>query len=324
MSSSRLPLLNILVAVVGIALLIFTVQRAGGWGAIVDGVAGVGWWFVAVVLLGAFRMACRSRAWIVCAGDSNLRFGPAFSAWLAGDAIGNLTPLGLLASEPTKILMARTHVSTVTAIASVTIENAFYTGSVLIVLLSGTWLFMQHANVPPGLEQISEIILVAVAIAGAVAIWAARARPALVSRLAPMISRLAGRADAPGEAIREVESRIYGVAQWPLGRILRVTLWEAAFHVAAVAEVWLVVRQLAPDVTLAEAFLLESAGRFVTVAFKFVPYRLGIDEAGSGAVAAVLGFAPAVGVTLALIRRLRIIVLNAVGLVPLVSARHVR
>ena len=40
--------------------------------------------------------------------------------------MGNLTPLGLLASEPTKILMVRAKISTVTSIASVTIENAFY------------------------------------------------------------------------------------------------------------------------------------------------------------------------------------------------------
>jgi hypothetical protein len=63
---------------------------------------------------------------------------------------------------------------------------------------------------------------------------------------------------------------------------------------------------------------MESAGRFVTIAFKFVPYRLGIDEAGSGAVAQVLGLGPATGVTLALVRRLRILVLNAIGLLKLV------
>ena len=94
-------------------------------------------------------------------------------------------------------------------------------------------------------------------------------------------------------------------------------LWEVAFHVAAVAEVFVVLRLLVPDITLTEAFLLESAGRFVTVAFKFVPYRLGIDEAGSGAVASVLGLPPVTGVTLALVRRIRIIVLNAIGLVLL-------
>ena len=321
MPRPRLAVLNILVAIIGVALLVFTVQRAGGWAVIVDGVASIGWWFAVVVLLGAFRMLCRTRAWMICANDPQLRFSDAFGAWLVSDAVGNLTPLGVLASEPTKILMVRTKISTVTSVASVTIENIFYTASVLVVLLSGTWLFLQHANVPPGLEHISEIIVGSVAIAAVVGIWAARARPAVLSRFAPLVSKIAGRADAPGEAIRDVESQIYAVPRWPIGRIAHVSLWEVAFHVGAVAEVFVVLRLLVPDITLTESFLLESAGRFVTVAFKFVPYRLGIDEAGSGAVASVLGLPPMTGVTLALVRRIRIIVLNAIGLLLLVRHR---
>ncbi len=314
----RIPLLNILFAIVGVVLLIVTVRRTGGWSAIVEGVAAIGWWFAVVVALGAFRMVCRTRAWMACADDRGLRFGDAFGAWMAGDARGNLTPLGLLASEPTKILMVRTRVSTVTSIASVAIENAFYTASVCAVLLAGTWLFLQRADVPGGLEQIAEIIVAAIAIAAIAGAWAIRTQPAVLSRLAPLITKLAGKADAPADAIREVEAKIYAVPRWPISRILRVSVWELAFHIGAVAEVWVVLSQLRPSVTIVDAFLLESAGRFVTVAFKFVPYRLGIDEAGSGAVAAALGLAPATGVTLALVRRLRIIVLNAIGVVRLI------
>ncbi len=314
----RLSLFNILVALIGVALLVFTVQRVGGWRAIVDGVSTIGWWFAVVVLLGALRMAVRTRAWMICAGDPQLRFGDAFSAWLVSDAMGNLTPLGLLASEPMKVLLVRAKISTVTSIASVTIENIFYTASVLVVLLSGTWLFLQLANVPQGLEQVAELIIVAVAIAALIGVWAARARPALLSKFAPLISKIAGQSHAPADAIREVEQQIYAVPQWPLSRIAHVGFWEILFHVGAVAEVWLVLRLLVPDITLGESFLLESAGRFVTVAFKFVPYRLGIDEAGCGAVANALGLPPATGVTLALVRRLRIIVLNAIGLIRLV------
>jgi len=317
-SRPRLSALNIVVAIVGLGLLVFTVRRVGGWSAIVDGIGTIGWWFAAVVLLGALRMAVRTRAWMICANDPQLRFADAFGAWLVSDAMGNLTPLGLLASEPTKILMVRTKISTVTSIASVTIENIFYTASVLIVLLSGTWLFLQKANIPQSLEQVSELIIIAVAIAAVIGVWAARTRPAVISKFAPLISKMAGKSDAPAEAIREVEQQIYAVPQWPISRIAHVFLWEVLFHVGAVAEVWLVLRLLLPDITIAEAFLLESAGRFVTVAFKFVPYRLGIDEVGSGAVASALGMDPATGVTLALVRRLRIIVLNAIGLLGLV------
>lgn len=315
---SRLSVLNIVIALVGLLLLVFTVRRVGGWPAIVEGIASIGWWFAVVVLLGAVRMACRTRAWMICASDPQLKFGDAFGAWLVSDAMGNLTPLGLLASEPTKILMVRTKISTVTSIASVTIENLFYTASVLVVLLTGTWLFLQLANIPQGLERVSELIIVLVALAAIVGIWAARTRPAVLSTFAPLIGKLMGKPDAPAEAIRDVENQVYAVPQWPLTRLAHVSAWEIAFHVAAVAEVFVVLRLLVPDITLAEAFLLESAGRFVTVAFKFVPYRLGIDEVGSGAVANALGLPPAIGVTLALVRRLRIIVLNAVGLIRLV------
>jgi hypothetical protein len=315
----RLSVLNIVIALVGLGLLVFTVQRVGGWPAIVDGIGKVGWWFAGVVALGALRMAFRTRAWMICANDPQLKFADAFGAWLVSDAMGNLTPLGLLASEPTKILMARTKISTVTSIASVTIENIFYTVSVLIVLLSGTWLFLQKANVPQGLEQVSELIIGAVAIAAIIGIWIARTRPALLSRLAPLISRIAGKSDAPADAIREVEQHIYGVPQWPLSRIARVGLWEIAFHVGAIAEVWLILWLLIPDITLSEAFLLEAAGRFVTVAFKFVPYRVGVDEFGSEQVASALGLPTGAGATVALVRKLRIIVLNAIGLVRLVK-----
>lgn len=352
----RSKLSHIIVALIGVALLIFTVQRVGGWPAIVSGITSVGWWFILVVALGAARMACRARAWVVCANQIGVRNRPAsareasygevapkrpdgreggepeagrlsfthaFGAILAGDAAGNLTPLGVLASEPTKILLSRSRISTVTSIASVAIENAFYIASVGVVLLAGTWLFLQRADVPAGLERISEAILVAVGLIAFASIWAARTRPAVLSRLAPMVTRLAGRSDAPADALREVESHIYGVLQWPPTRILHVATWQALFHLLAVAEVWMVLRLLTGGdrITLVDAFLLESAGRFVTIAFKFVPYRLGIDEMGSGAVAQVLGLPAATGVTVALVRRLRILVINAFGVLKLVNVR---
>lgn len=341
---SRFAVLNLLAAAIGAALLVFTVRRVG-WSNVVGGVSSVGWWFLLVVVLGASRMAFRARAWMVCAnsgaglrapvdstglageaslvqgrpGSGELSFGHAFGAILAADAMGNLTPLGLLASEPTKILMTRSEITTVNSVASVAIENAFYIASVASVLLTGTWFFFQRAEVPPGLQLVAQIVVVSIVVIGVVAVWAARSQPAILSRLAPLVSRLASKSAVPADAVREVESRIYGVLQWPIGRIGHVLWWEAAFHVAAVAEVWLVLRLLpgGERTTLVDAFLMESAGRFVMIAFKFVPYRLGIDEAGSGAVAQVLGLNPVTGVTLALVRRLRIIFLNIFGLIRL-------
>jgi hypothetical protein len=59
--------------------------------------------------------------------------------------------------------------------------------------------------------------------------------------------------------------------------------------------------------------------RLINVAFKFVPLRLGVDEAGSGLLAQILGYGSAVGVTLALVRKVRMLVWTGVGVIFLAS-----
>jgi hypothetical protein len=136
-------------------------------------------------------------------------------------------------------------------------------------------------------------------------------------------ARWSGRGRTAPDRLREIEVHFYAVLTWPWPRILHVLMWEAAFHVAAVAEVFLILRLLPAgrDATLLQAFVLETAGRLIVVAFKFIPYRLGVDEAGSAMVARALALDPTLGVALALVRRLRILCWNALGLALLAVRR---
>ena len=61
------------------------------------------------------------------------------------------------------------------------------------------------------------------------------------------------------------------------------------------------------------AFILETANRLTNVVFKFVPMRLGVDEAGSALLTTVLGYTSATGATLALVRKVRMLVWTAAG-----------
>jgi len=314
---SRLTITSLAIAAAGLALLVISVRQAG-WDSIVASFRSLGPWLLAVVLLGAVRMAVRARAWTLCsraAHETGIPFRAAFVAVLAGDALGNLTPLGLLASEPAKVVMGRRHVSTTASLSSVAVENGFYTVSVAAMLLGGVWLMLHRADVPAMLERLGEGIVVAALVAGGLALWMFRARPAVLSRLSGIAGRLRG-TPTSGEALTALERSIYDVVRWPVSRLARVATWEALFHVAAVAEVWLILRMIpgGQGTTLTEAFLMETTGRFITVAFKFIPYRLGIDEMGSGSVSQLLGLGAPAGVTLALVRRVRILLLNAIGI----------
>lgn len=321
--SFRSPVVALILAL-GVVLLVISIRQAGT-DSIVASFRSVGAWLLAVLALGAARMAFRARAWSICSRvdeQSGIPFGAAFAATLAADALGNLTPLGLLASEPTKVIMGRRHVPTAASLSSVAVENGFYTVSVIAMLLGGVWVLLQRADVPAAIERIGEAIVAASLVAGLAGLWVFRTRPAVLSRVEGLVARVRRR-PARTDALTALETSIYDVAHWPARRSLHVAAWEVLFHAAAVAEVWFILRTMpgGSQTTLVDAFLMETTGRFITVAFKFVPYRLGIDEVGSGSVSQLLGLGTSAGVTLALVRRLRILLLNALGIALLARER---
>src|SRR5688572_9821634 len=87
-------------AVAGAALFAFAIRNVG-WADVAAGVRRVGWGLVPILGLAGVRFAIRAEAWRRCmAPDARIPLRQAWTAYLAGDAIGNITPLGLVASEP--------------------------------------------------------------------------------------------------------------------------------------------------------------------------------------------------------------------------------
>ena len=56
----------------------------------------------------------------------------------------------------------------------------------------------------------------------------------------------------------------------------------------------------------------------ITVAFKFVPFQLGVGEAGTGLVTQLLGLGAAPGVTVSIVRKARMAIWSLVGTALLV------
>ena len=71
------------------------------------------------------------------------------------------------------------------------------------------------------------------------------------------------------------------------------------------------------------ALALETVSRAVTIVFKMLPVRLGVDEAGAAVLADRLGLGSGVGISLALVRRMRLLCWTAVGIM-LVVVRSIR
>ena len=322
---------GVLAAVVGLGLLVYFVRRAGA-GAVADGIVRLGWAFLAVVALGGARFLVRAAAWMRCMdGRHRLRLRDTFQAVIAGDAVGNLTPLSLLAGEPAKALMLR-HLEPVgRTLPALVVENLFYTLTVAIVITSGLAVLPLVLQAPGPRWLAGAVLLTTLAALVVAAHWVVRSRVRTASRALDWLAR---RGIAPAwttrtaARVRGVEDDLHAAYPHEWSRLLPVAALELAFHVLAITEIFLVLSLISGrPPTLLEAFLFESTNRVVGAAFKFVPLRIGVDEAGTGLLAGLLAFGTATGVTLALIRKGRMLVWTTLGIAALMgrglSFRHV-
>ncbi|BCS31887.1 hypothetical protein TBR22_A10900 [Luteitalea sp. TBR-22] len=307
-------------AALGGVLLFGYTLRQTGLDTIASGFARVGWAFVGIVALGGLRFAVRAWAWVLCTDPPHrLRLRDTFPALVGGDALGNLTPLGLVVSEPTKAAYVRDRVSLMNALSGIAVENLFYILTVAAMIGGGTLALLFEFVVPPALRVMSLIALVGMAafLLVTLALASGRWRP-LSWALDVMARHHLGPAAllARTAKLRTLEEQVYTFARRHPSRPVPVLLLEASYHVLGVAETWLTIAMLLPagtPATVLGAFLLESINRFVNVAFKFVPMRLGVDEAGSGLLTQVLYGSSALGVTLAVVRKARMLVWTGVG-----------
>jgi hypothetical protein len=114
---------------------------------------------------------------------------------------------------------------------------------------------------------------------------------------------------------------VFGFAFRHPERVRAIVVLEIAYQVFAVAEVYCTLLLVSPsDATLASAIVLEAVSRAITMVFKILPMRVGIDEAGSSLFAGQLDLGTATGLTLALVRKLRLLFWSAIGLALLVRS----
>jgi hypothetical protein len=121
--------------------------------------------------------------------------------------------------------------------------------------------------------------------------------------------------------VRLFENLIYGFYRRYPRRFLPICLAEAGFHILGVFEVWFILTRIVePAISqLLNAFLLESVSRLITIVFKLVPFLIGVDEAGAQFVGETVALGAGIGVTLAIIRKGRILFWTAIGLILIVK-----
>jgi hypothetical protein len=304
--TTRRYVLAALAALGGLALFVYSVREAGV-GQILNAVGSIGWGLAPILGLAGLRFLLRAEAWRLCTPlGSRLTLGQAFMAFLAGDALGNVTPLGLIASEPTKVLLTRHQLATREAVASLAVDNLVYALSVIVMIAAGLVVMLVTVPLPFEIREWSLVLLVALALVCVAALLVFRRR------------RAPAQGPEPGwrDRLASVRQAVMDFSFGDPARLWRVFSLDLLFHALAVLEAFLTLQWLLGDrsPTLADAMMFESLNRVITVVFKFVPLRVGVDEVSSGAFASLVGVNPVAGVALAVVRKVRGLFWMGIGL----------
>src|SRR5690349_5275790 len=325
--SRRFAPLGIIFGLVGLILFAYFVSHAGV-GEIISGIQRLGAGFILILAVSSIRYIVRALAWTRCVEPPHrLPFRSAFAARLMGDALGNIIPFVAAAvSEPSKAVFVKDRVPLMVGFAALAIENIFYALSVVLFIFAGTATLLLSFSLPKGLRyaSIGALITTLVIIPAGYFLLRSEWRflsgtlrffgrhgvaPNLVAKIAPRVQAL--------------EERIFGFYQRSHQGFLSIFALDMCFHLAGMAEIYATLSFISPVApSLRQAFILESVNRIINVAFKFIPLRAGVDEGGTGQVSKVLGFAPGIGVTLAIIRKGRDLFWSGIGILLIWKKGH--
>jgi hypothetical protein len=312
---SRVNVTGVLTAAGGLVLLAVVIRQVGAANIVLN-IRQVGWGLVAIIAIGGLRFLLRAIAWRLCLEPPHtMPLRDAFAAVICGDAIGNLTPLGPLVGEPAKAAFVRGRVPVGPAVTALVIENVLYTLSAAAMIAGGMVALLVRFQLPAVYARAGEVAVGATLALFIVALWLLWRQPAIISRALRFAPPLRKHEDR----IRELESQVYTFASRHPSALVPLAMAELGFHAFGVAEVYLTLWLLnVASTSLLTAFLFETANRLITVLFKFIPLRLGVDETGTAMFAQLIGLTALTGLSLGIIRRARVLFWAAAGGILLV------
>lgn len=238
---------------------------------------------------------------------------------MAGEAVNSVTPTATVGGEPVKAHILRAWgVPTTDGMASVVLARTALVASQSLFVAMG----VAALSYRMGHDWIALGWLAALALASAgfvvLLVRLQRRAPAtalvrLIGRFAPgwqLLERLAHGAEA-------VDRRLEDYYRLEPGAFLRATGCHLIGWVLGVAEVLLMMALIGHQVSLTDAFIIESLSQVVRALAIVIPGGLGTQEWGGVWLCELLGIPAAEGVTLWLLKRARETLFDAVGLVYL-------
>lgn len=315
---TRLRWIGIVFTLLGIGLFSYFIVSVG-FHEILRGIGRIGFaGFGLIIFIYFLRIMIRAASWKMCvSAPYSLTLRDCAEAVIIGEAMSSIIPLGILVSGTSKAVAVRKKMPIVVALSTIATENLFYSLVTGLFISFGAVIFLRNFELSESWILTLDVLIGFVFLLIILGVLMVARQWHFLSAIFESLYERGiltkwtenGRLHA-----RLFENLIYGFYRQYPQRFAPIVLLQILFHALGITEVWFILSRLSETAaSIYGAFLLESISRVITVVFKLVPFLIGVDEAGAQFVTETLALGAGLGVTLAIVRKGRIIFWSIIG-----------
>ena len=318
-TSLRATLFTAAAFLIGIALFLYILRRVD-LNALLAGIAAAGWGILWVSLYRLVTLFAHGMGWRALFPPNA---APRFSAWFrarwAGEAINSLLPVAQVGGDVARAAMVARYTSGPIAAAATTADFTLGLIAQFVYTLLGVAILANTLG-PGGRTSDFALGLVAAAVVLA-AFWFAQ-KSNLLARLAARAAKVGGEKWTALAGNVSAWSRETAALYADRPRVLHAFAWRLAGWLLLTGETWLILYFLGATPAWHGALMLESLSMAIRSAAFAIPAALGAQEGGIVLLAAAAGISPETALALAVIKRIREIVVGIPGLLLWAAGTH--
>ena len=292
----------------------------------IEHIKSLGWFFLLVCSVHIISNGCMAYAWSLFLPCKTFKFMlTAFCARVAGDATASINALGAFAGEPIKALYIRDIVPFQTGLAAVVLDRTIHSIAVILIFMTGIIIGLFVLNLPLAVS-ITGMVVMILAIIFMFYIVGKQREGFINFILSKMPKFIVNKFMTPSrmDKVKLLDEELSGL----LSPKNIVKFWVSLFLHYAVTlaistlEIYIIVIMSSSllQFTFFEAMFVYVFGFILTSVMFFVPANIGISEGSYSLAFKMLGFDPALGLSLGIIRRLRTFVWSGIGILFLFYA----
>ncbi len=300
----------------GVALLIWLIQHVGA-GLILDYLKKLGWNFIPFMAVSFLTYILFTFSWgtFLKGHRYTIKFWRLFMLKVTGEAVNTMNPLGFGGGDPVRILLMKKDIPMAESTASVVVDRTLTSIAMILFMIIGIFIAFWKFQLPPSLQWGFPISLIFM---GALTYyWYKRQHEGVFQFLVQCLTKLKLKKNwspATLEKLKEIDRYISEFYTHHKKAFYLSFFLQFVCRILGVLEIYLAAYFLDTPFSFVGAYLLASVTVIINLIFVFIPGSVGVLESSYAGIFMLMGQNPAIGTSIGILRRIRVVFWSALGL----------